>query len=62
MQGKVEICGVNTAKLKTLKNEEMTELLRRSREGDREARDRLVEVPALYRVLRMRRGRAGRRL
>jgi len=43
MQGKVEICGVNTAKLKTLKNEEMTELLRRSREGDREARDRLVE-------------------
>ena len=43
MQGKVEICGVNTAKLKTLKNEEMAELLRRSKEGDREARDRLVE-------------------
>ena len=43
MQGKVEICGVNTAKLKTLKNEEMTQLLRRSREGDQEARDRLVE-------------------
>ena len=43
MQGKVEICGVNTSKLKTLKNEEMTELLRRSRQGDREARDRLVE-------------------
>ncbi len=43
MQGKVEICGVNTAKLKTLKNEEMTELLHRSRLGDKEARDRLVE-------------------
>ncbi len=43
MQGKVEICGVNTAKLRTLKNEEMAELLRRSKEGDREARDRLVE-------------------
>ena len=43
MQGKVEICGVNTAKLKTLKNEEMTELLRRSRQGDQQARDRLVE-------------------
>lgn len=43
MQGKVEICGVNTAKLKTLKNEEMTELLHRSKQGDREARDRLVE-------------------
>ena len=27
MQGKVEICGVNTAKLQVLKNEEMTELL-----------------------------------
>ena len=43
MQGKVEICGVNTAKLKTLKNEEMTELLHRSRLGDKEARDRVVE-------------------
>ena len=43
MQGKVEICGVNTSKLKTLKNEEMTELLRRAKTGDREARDRLVE-------------------
>ena len=43
MQGKVEICGVNTAKLKTLKNEEMTELLRRSKAGDLQARDRLVE-------------------
>ena len=31
MQGKVEICGVNTARLKTLKNEEMVELLKRSR-------------------------------
>ena len=30
MLGKVEICGVNTAHLKTLKNDEMVELLRRS--------------------------------
>jgi len=43
MQGKVEICGVNTAKLKTLKSEEMTELLRRSKAGDLSARERLVE-------------------
>ena len=43
MQGKVEICGVNTAKLKTLKQEEMTQLLTRAKAGDREARDRLVE-------------------
>lgn len=43
MQGKVEICGINTAKLKTLKNEEMTSLLHRSRQGDTDARDQLVE-------------------
>lgn len=41
-QSKVEICGVNTAKLQTLKNDEMKELLRRCRDGDREARDRLI--------------------
>ena len=43
MQSKVEICGVNTSKLKTLKQEEMTQLLRRAKQGDTEARDKLVE-------------------
>lgn len=43
MRGKVEICGVNTAKLKVLKNEEMTELLRRVKQGDEEARQRMIE-------------------
>lgn len=43
MQGKVEICGVNTAKLKTLKNEEMEELLKKSAAGDESARQRLIE-------------------
>ena len=43
MQGKVEIAGVNTAKLKVLKNEETMELLRRSKEGDKEARQQLIE-------------------
>lgn len=43
MQGKVEICGVNTARLKILSGEEMTELLRRTREGDANARERLIE-------------------
>ena len=38
MQGKVEICGVNTAKLKVLKNEETIELLRRTKAGDMAAR------------------------
>ena len=43
MQGKVEICGVNTSKLKVLKNEEMTALLKRSREGDKKAREELIQ-------------------
>lgn len=43
MQGKVEICGVNTAKLRTLKPGEPEELLRKSRQGDREARERFIE-------------------
>ena len=43
MQGKVEICGVNTSKLKTLKQDEMTQLLLQARDGDREARDKLIE-------------------
>lgn len=43
MQGKVEICGVNTAKLKTLSSSEMQELLIRSKNGDQQARQRLIE-------------------
>ncbi|MBE6933253.1 MAG: RNA polymerase sporulation sigma factor SigG [Ruminococcaceae bacterium] len=43
MQGKVEICGVNTGKLKTLKNDEMMELLRKAQDGDMQARQTLVE-------------------
>ena len=43
MQGKVEICGVNTGRLKTLKNEEMMELLARAQAGDEESRQTLVE-------------------
>ena len=42
MQGKVEICGVNTSKLKVLRNEETMELLRRTKEGDKEAREKLI--------------------
>ena len=42
MRGKVEICGLNTADLKVLKNDEMMELLRRSQAGDMEAREQLI--------------------
>ncbi|MBQ8397999.1 MAG: RNA polymerase sporulation sigma factor SigG [Clostridia bacterium] len=40
---KVEICGVNTAKLKTLTAEEMRTLLERSKAGDTEARQTLID-------------------
>ena len=42
MQGKVEISGINTAKLQVLSNEEMNQLLRRAKEGDMEARETLI--------------------
>lgn len=42
IQGKVEICGVNTSKLKVLKNEETMELLRRTKNGDLDAREQLI--------------------
>ena len=43
MQGKVEICGVNTSRLTTLPQAEMDMLLRRAKEGDTAARDKLIE-------------------
>ena len=42
MQGKVEICGVNTSQLAILSASEMDKLLRRSSKGDREAREKLI--------------------
>ena len=38
----MEICGVNTSKLKVLKNEETMELLRRTKQGDMQAREELI--------------------
>lgn len=42
MQNKVEICGVNTARLPLLKHEETTELLKKAKAGDRLAREKLI--------------------
>ena len=42
MRGKVEICGINTASLKTLTEEEKRELLARARSGDMDARSDMV--------------------
>ena len=43
MQGKVEICGVNTAKLKILSQKQMDELLKKAKNGDENARQALIE-------------------
>ena len=43
MQGKVEICGVNTSRLNVLAPEEMDRLLRRAKSGDEAAREMLIE-------------------
>ena len=43
MQGKVEICGVNTARLKVLSQVEMDTLLHRAKEGDERAKQQLIE-------------------
>ena len=43
MQGKVEICGVNTARLKTLPADQMEELLIKASAGDEHARQALIE-------------------
>ena len=40
---KVEICGVNTSKLKTLTTEEKNDLLVRSSRGDKAAREQLID-------------------
>ena len=43
MQGKVEICGVNTSRLKVLPQAEMDRLLRLAKAGDKKAREQLIE-------------------
>lgn len=42
MQGKVEICGVNTSELKVLKNDEIKELLLKIKDGDQDARQKMI--------------------
>ena len=42
-QGKVEICGVNTAKLPILSNQEKEALFARIKEGDEEAKDAYIK-------------------
>ena len=39
---KVEICGVNTSKLKVLNEKEKIELLKKAQAGDKQAREELI--------------------
>ena len=51
MQGKVEICGVNTSKLAVLDSATTRRLLLRVRQGDKSAREELIAAvrhPALF--------------
>lgn len=43
LYNKVEICGIDTSQLKLLKESEKTELLKRSKSGDKSARDELIK-------------------
>lgn len=43
VQGKVEICGVNTSRLPVLKEEEKEELFRKIKSGDMEAREKYIQ-------------------
>ena len=40
---KVDLCGVNTSKLKTLTSEEKNDLLNKAKDGDRDARTKLID-------------------
>lgn len=42
LKTKVEICGINTATMKGLKNGEILDLLKLSRNGDKKAREKLI--------------------
>ena len=42
MLNKVEICGVNTSRLTVLKNDETMELLKLAKQGDQQAREKLI--------------------
>ena len=39
---KVDLCGMNTSKLKTLTSEEKTALLKKAKSGDKKAREELI--------------------
>lgn len=63
MYNKVEICGINTSKLPILTSSEKKELLRRTKAGDGEAREQLIDgnLRLVLSIIQRFAGRVGKR-
>ena len=60
---KVEICGVNTSRLPVLSSSEKKELLKRTKQGDTDAREKLIDgnLRLVLSIIQRFAGRGGRR-
>ena len=63
MYNKVEICGVNTSRLPVLSSSEKKELLKRTKQGDTDAREKLIDgnLRLVLSIIHRFAGRGGRR-
>ena len=63
MYTKVEICGVNTSRLPVLSSSEKKELLKRTKQGDTDAREKLIDgnLRLVLSIIQRFAGRGGRR-
>ena len=63
MYNKVEICGVNTSRLPVLSSSEKKELLKRTKQGDTDAREKLIDgnLRLVLSIIQRFAGRGGRR-
>lgn len=63
MYNKVEICGVNTSRLPVLSSSEKKELLKRTKQGDTDAREKLIDgnLRLVLSIIQRFTGRGGRR-
>lgn len=63
MYNKVEICGVNTSRLPVISSSEKKELLKRTKQGDTDAREKLIDgnLRLVLSIIQRFAGRGGRR-
>ena len=63
MYNKVDICGVNTSRLPVLSSSEKKELLKRTKQGDTDAREKLIDgnLRLVLSIIQRFAGRGGRR-